>query len=266
MQGLSLELLSMPASTHGADTAFRALPQWSVDLHIIHTLEGRAVLRTKEGPVETSPDVVIVVPPFQHCAWAKPAGAVWAMINLHFRLVDGAGVALHERPILPRRFVPDDLASIHEDLRGWAETRGDDRPGAAQRAGCGAVALGAAYLARFGRFDGPERARDPRLARIEALLREGARGAFPADAVADTAGLSSSQANRVFKAGMGLTPKAYWLRHRLGLAQSLLTATRLPIQGVAEELGFSDIYYFSRWFRQHAGMTPTAFRKAKQGF
>lgn len=74
-------------------------------------------------------------------------------------------------------------------------------------------------------------------------------------------GLSVSQCNRRFRLSFGVSPKAYWQRHRLALAQAMLASTGDSVTEIAGRLGFSDIYYFSRWFGQQAGVTPTAFRR-----
>jgi AraC-like DNA-binding protein len=33
------------------------------------------------------------------------------------------------------------------------------------------------------------------------------------------------------------------------------------LEQLAPRLGFNDVYYFSRWFRQQMGMTPGEYRR-----
>jgi AraC family transcriptional activator of pobA len=38
----------------------------------------------------------------------------------------------------------------------------------------------------------------------------------------------------------------------------------VPIKQIAHELGFSDAAYFTRFFRRHASLAPTAWRAAQR--
>ncbi len=84
---------------------------------------------------------------------------------------------------------------------------------------------------------------------------------FDAAMLARQAALSVSQCNRRFRLSYGLSPKAYWQQCRFALAQSMLLGTSDSIKQIAGALGFSDIYYFSRWFKGRCQMPPTLFRQ-----
>lgn len=43
-------------------------------------------------------------------------------------------------------------------------------------------------------------------------------------------------------------------------AQRELVYTHMPIKQLAAELGYGDDAYFSRFFRKHTGLSPSAFR------
>lgn len=73
-------------------------------------------------------------------------------------------------------------------------------------------------------------------------------------------GLSLSQINRLFKKRVGATARALWLRRRLMQAQLRLAHTVEPVKTMAYELGFSSPSHFSRWFAEHAGVSPKRFR------
>ncbi len=260
--GWSYALCSIRHAEHEAETEFAALPQWSSDLHLIHTIEGQGVLQIGGRTIVADPGVVVTVPVFEQCSWRKAAGARWTMINLHVRIVDPAGYALHEQTLLPARFAPTGLGEIHRDLARWfAALSGDDR-GGAMLVAINALALVGAYLSEHGvSVPAMDARRDGRLLGIAAQLRDMAHLPFDIDALARNAGLGRSQIDRLFRAAFGVPPKAYWTRHRLGLAQSMLTGTSTPIGDIANRLGFSDIYYFSRWFRQHSNVTASSFRE-----
>jgi AraC-like DNA-binding protein len=48
---------------------------------------------------------------------------------------------------------------------------------------------------------------------------------------------------------------------RIQRAQYLLINSELPVNKIAESVGFTDPYYFSRLFKRFAHCTPSDFRK-----
>ncbi len=65
----------------------------------------------------------------------------------------------------------------------------------------------------------------------------------------------------LFRKTMHESPHAYLQRARLALARELLMDPTLRIKEIARRLHFSSGYYFSNFFRQHAGVRPTEFRQ-----
>ena len=78
--------------------------------------------------------------------------------------------------------------------------------------------------------------------------------------------ISSRQLSRLFERAMGMTPHRYATTRRVDRAKTVLLSNRMTVGESAEMLGFSGLATFSRWFTQHAGMTPTAFRSSHQEF
>ncbi len=83
--------------------------------------------------------------------------------------------------------------------------------------------------------------------------------------LAEKAGMGLSTLRRRFRQAMGTPLHAYALQCRVAKARSLLGETDLPIKAVAEKLGYSDVYFFSRQFRELSGVPPAAYRKSRQG-
>jgi AraC family L-rhamnose operon transcriptional activator RhaR len=83
------------------------------------------------------------------------------------------------------------------------------------------------------------------------------------EAIAARSGYNMDHLNRRLKAECGLTLGQLRSRHRLQRAQRLIQQG-LPLQTVGERIGILDNNYFSRWFRQQTGMTPTAWKKSPQ--
>jgi transcriptional regulator GlxA family with amidase domain len=63
---------------------------------------------------------------------------------------------------------------------------------------------------------------------------------------------------------MSVTPIAYLNRYRISRARTLLEESMRSVTDVALEVGFTDLANFSRAFHREVGMTPNAYRHAKQ--
>ncbi|MFC9708510.1 AraC family transcriptional regulator [Paenibacillus sp. NPDC056933] len=66
---------------------------------------------------------------------------------------------------------------------------------------------------------------------------------------------------RFFKQQVGVPPIHYITGKKIDKAKELLTCTSNTVTAIAEHLGFSDLYYFSRQFKKHTGLNPTEYRK-----
>ena len=72
---------------------------------------------------------------------------------------------------------------------------------------------------------------------------------------------STSQAERLFRAEMGLPPYRYILNRKIELAKHLLRETAMSVQEIASYLSFEDEFYFSGLFRRKVGIPPSKYRK-----
>lgn len=59
---------------------------------------------------------------------------------------------------------------------------------------------------------------------------------------------------------MGQSPVDFINRKRIERAQFLLLGEKAPLKETAEEVGFQDVYYFSRIFRKITGISPARYR------
>lgn len=93
-----------------------------------------------------------------------------------------------------------------------------------------------------------------------AYLRENLSTKAGVTELAEMANLSSSHFAALFKAATGMGVIEYLTRLRSARARELLLTTHLSVQHIAEAVGYSDPYYFSRQFRRVNGISPRAFR------
>lgn len=78
-------------------------------------------------------------------------------------------------------------------------------------------------------------------------------------------GITDRHLRRVFFAEYGVTPGQYFQTHRLLLAKSLLTDTRLTVTEVAMTAGFGSIRRFNDVFKKHYRLTPNKLRNKSRG-
>ena len=100
--------------------------------------------------------------------------------------------------------------------------------------------------------------------RLRALIREIRESpAMPRniDQLARRAFMSTGHFRRVFRHLTGKSPIAFILDCRIDRAAYYLKETRLPIQRVAATVGYADIYFFSRQFKERTGRSPSAYRR-----
>lgn len=95
---------------------------------------------------------------------------------------------------------------------------------------------------------------------LAAVLRARAFEAIDFAAFADEFGISPATLRRRFVSRFGVGPKAMQLDLRLDRAKALLAASDETIEQLAERVGFTDSYYFSRVFRSREGLSPSEFR------
>jgi AraC-like DNA-binding protein len=79
--------------------------------------------------------------------------------------------------------------------------------------------------------------------------------------LSETIGVSRSYLSRIFKMDTGISLWEYLNRFRIQKAKELLLLTDESITAIAADVGYEDISYFSRVFREIAGCSPRAFRQ-----
>ena len=73
--------------------------------------------------------------------------------------------------------------------------------------------------------------------------------------------LSVSRYITLFKETMHTSPYQYIIKLRLSAACEMLSNSDLSITAISEILGFQSIYFFSKLFKKHVGMSPVEYKK-----
>lgn len=101
-----------------------------------------------------------------------------------------------------------------------------------------------------------------RLQRAERFMADHLHNPIDTSTLAQACDLSVSQINRLYQQHLHTTPAKRLMKLRLERAKELLPASLLTLKQIAHECGFACVNHFSRVFRQHAGMTPGAYRQS----
>lgn len=84
---------------------------------------------------------------------------------------------------------------------------------------------------------------------------------FSLNELAAMCGMGESYFQKLFKEIYGISPKKYIIQLKINHACDLLRLERYTVTQIAELCNFSDIYFFSRQFKEYMGITPTQFIK-----
>lgn len=107
--------------------------------------------------------------------------------------------------------------------------------------------------ARYGTADG-------RLLKIITAMEEQGEEPLAARALADIAGISVRQMERLFRDGLKERPMGFYLKLRLEKAERLITYSNMSMREIALACGFSSLPLFSRSFKARYGKPPSALR------
>ena len=107
----------------------------------------------------------------------------------------------------------------------------------------------------------PPVALDPRIRQAIALMKQDLAHELDVEALATRSGLSRAHFHSLFQRDTQVTPLVYVNVLRFEAAVQRLTRSNEPVADVAQDLGFSAPGHFSRFFRQHLGITPSDYRR-----
>ncbi len=116
-------------------------------------------------------------------------------------------------------------------------------------------------LSRLYRFEAiPDDAGILQLAGVIAYIQKNYAEPISVSQLARLSNYSERQFIRLFKEAFGCIPMTYITNLRMQKACELLRTTNLSIAEIASRCGYHDNNYFSRIFKKHNGMTPSAYR------
>ena len=81
------------------------------------------------------------------------------------------------------------------------------------------------------------------------------------NSIADHFSFSSSYLTKIFLKYTKITPSKYILNYRINIAKQLLGDSSLSVNMVANMVGYTDPFHFSKSFKQVVGVSPAGYRE-----
>lgn len=108
-------------------------------------------------------------------------------------------------------------------------------------------------------------ARNPRLLDVIAAMEVNLENPLSLSELAQAAGLSLRQLERLFAAELGIRPGHYYRQLRLKRARQLVLQTGMSMMQVAVATGFSSATHFAKAYRELHDVAPSKDREARRG-
>lgn len=99
--------------------------------------------------------------------------------------------------------------------------------------------------------------------RIADFVEENCEQAFGSAQIEKLFSISYDHANRLFSKQMGMGIIAYRNHLRVEKAKILLLTTDKSVEEISDDVGFSDKYYFSKFFKRIVGVSPKHFKRGE---
>lgn len=220
----------------------------------IRTLAGKgSVLLNSAAPIELGPGSTLIVESRRVIRYFC-ASLRWHFWWFEFTMT-GPVFFEQDVPVICA-VTPHERATLSEIFRNLR------RPSPARRS---LASAGFAYLAhRWMTAQHEQRPQPPHQAAIERVvdtMHERTDGTWSVRDMARTAGLSERRFRQVFQKTMGASPKQFYDGIRLELGRRILLAEGVKISEVADRLGFSSQFHFSRAFHARYGKPPSVLRQ-----
>lgn len=116
----------------------------------------------------------------------------------------------------------------------------------------------------FARLARTRQVDDAGIARCQTWIAEHYMEAAPVAAMAKLSGLAERTFKRRFQQATGMTPMDYVHTLRIEEAKQMLEAGDMPVEAIAQEVGYEDAAFFGRLFRREVMLTPAQYRRRFQ--
>ncbi|AHF90915.1 AraC family transcriptional regulator [Opitutaceae bacterium TAV5] len=209
---------------------------------------GEWALETDAGEMRLKAGALVLFPPGTWHAFRYPGrGESFLSVKFH----------VENAPALPARMLPVPPGRFYRAWRGCLGALLAEEP--APRNRYVLAGLLDSLLARLLAWDTREERLPGCVRRALEHIGANAGRSLTVAETARVAGVAPGYLAGVFREATGLTVKQAIDRQRMELARSLLRYSECSVSQIADQLGFGDVFTFSRFFKKHEGLSPRRF-------
>jgi len=274
---------------------YRLPPRIIYDYEMILVLEGACDYRIEERSVRLEPGDLLIMPPKKRHSCSVPTGQTFHYYGVHFDLLymgerfdfsvedvyinrdyygapyipDEPGLA--DRPTLLLEgvdFPPvvrcADPGAYETVFTALYDAHEHPHYGSELKLRAEMLRLLALLIAEVSSASGVSRShpQSERIQRAADWMKARYREPLQLADIAASVHLSPGHFRALFKEATGRSPIEFLIRYRVDQAKRMLLHSGMTVGEIAEEVGYPDIHYFSRIFKQVEGMSPLQFRES----
>jgi AraC-like DNA-binding protein len=234
------------------------------DIWLVIRGRGTVAIPKLECTWQVEPGTLLLFRPGDQVAATQDPDHLLTVVASHMDFYDPMGdevIAIPDHLLPHREITFPDFSSLERHLRRLFRLQDAPRHLASTEA---TMLLGQIlvdlYRQDAAAHGAPEASRDPRIERVITRLRQASHLRLSLADAAAIAGLTPDYFSRLFAREMQMPYRDYIMLLRLERSRYLLHETDLTVSEIARQLGYSDIYLFSRQFKSHFGHPPSRTR------
>lgn len=232
------------------------------EYQINYITEGKGVIETSRGKFKISPGSILILYPGVWHRYRPSKKTGWNEHYIGFRGEIADKILSNKffetnRPVIRLGYnhkMIDTFYSIINDVKL-------ENPGFQQVCSGTVMNLLGQIIStvKYRHFEGKDIEEKIRKARV--IIRDNVdEGIDPVKLASDLC-MSYSYFRKLFKKYTGVSPSQYISLQRIQKARDMIVNSQMPIKQIAYECGYPSIFYFSRYFKQKLGVSPSDLRK-----
>ena len=256
---------NMPYGKAKCEPGWNWCPQPLVDYDLWYVVAGKGHMQLGNESIDLKAGTCCLIHPNDSPVVEQDPNDRFTVIFIHFQIMDQQLERLWEQSsILPRWTTVSDTFYIEGMLNRILTTLDGNELWKEDEFDC-LMKLSLIHLLRLQAGEKESVDTSPKqkqmILQVVRYVREQGGRRVPHGQLAELVGLSPEYLGLLFKKVMGQSLKQYITAIRLERAMHLLTETAMNVSQIADVLGYSTVFLFSRQFKGHFGFPPSHFHQ-----
>lgn len=232
------------------------------EYQLIYITEGAGVLENRQGKFNVKEGTTLLIRPGEYHRYRPILKTGWVenYIGFNGNMIAHffeQAVFLNNQPYFECGIRDSFLGIYHEIFKLVQE----EKPGFQQIASGLILKLLGSMVAHQKQGDFSGKTIEAIIQKARLQMRENVEAHIDLQELASQYHIGYANFRKMFKKYTGVSPRQYHLELKLMRAKELILSSDKNIQEICNELQFESIHYFSRYFKQKMGYSPTELRK-----